>query len=91
MYFVIGIYIIAALSAYGYVAWYVVTEFILSGQTGIFGGFVFFIIGALAVFFIQAMVTPLMYPLAIVAEGLWWLIKKAWHGIHDVISHRTQA
>ncbi|ECD7242558.1 hypothetical protein LVO39_001991 [Salmonella enterica] len=88
MYFVIGVYIIAALSAYGYVAWYVVTEFILSGQTGIFGGFVFFIIGALAVFFIQAMVTPLMYPLAYIAEGIWWLMKKAWHGI---IRRRTHA
>lgn len=81
MFFVIGVYIIAVLSAYGYVAWYVVTEFILTGQTGIFGGFVFFIIGALAVFFIQAMVTPLMYPLAYIAEGIWWLMKKAWHGI----------
>ncbi|EOF5623379.1 hypothetical protein ACK1QV_001627 [Salmonella enterica] len=88
MFFVIGVYIIAALSAYGYVAWYVVTEFILSGQTGIFGGFVFFIIGALAVFFIQAMVTPLMYPLAYIAEGIWWLMKKAWHGI---IRRRTHA
>ncbi|EAO6203660.1 hypothetical protein PPQ31_001227 [Salmonella enterica] len=88
MYFVIGVYIIAALSAYGYVAWYVVTEFILSGQTGIFGGFVFFIIGALAVFFIQAMVTPLIYPLAYIAEGIWWLMKKAWHGI---IRRRTHA
>ncbi|ECP1315017.1 hypothetical protein FYQ77_14845 [Salmonella enterica] len=88
MYFVIGVYIIAALSAYGYVAWYVVTEFILSGQTGIFGGFVLFIIGALAVFFIQAMVTPLMYPLAYIAEGIWWLMKKAWHGI---IRRRTHA
>ncbi|EEI4451462.1 hypothetical protein G0S15_004989 [Salmonella enterica] len=88
MYFVIGVYIIAALSAYGYVAWYVVTEFILTGQTGIFGGFVFFIIGALAVFFIQAMVTPLMYPLAYIAEGIWWLMKKAWHGI---IRRRTHA
>ncbi|EJU5352855.1 hypothetical protein N4X81_004351 [Salmonella enterica] len=88
MYFVIGVYIIAALSAYGYVAWYVVTEFILSGQTGVFGGFVFFIIGALAVFFIQAMVTPLIYPLAYIAEGIWWLMKKAWHGI---IRRRTHA
>ncbi|ELZ2375809.1 hypothetical protein TG244_003039 [Salmonella enterica] len=88
MYLVIGVYIIAALSAYGYVAWYVVTEFILSGQTGIFGGFVFFIIGALAVFLIQAMVTPLMYPLAYIAEGIWWLMKKAWHGI---IRRRTHA
>ncbi|EBN0775902.1 hypothetical protein QHY35_003961 [Salmonella enterica] len=88
MYFVIGVYIIAVLSAYGYVAWYVVTEFILTGQTGIFGGFVFFIIGALAVFFIQAMVTPLMYPLAYIAEGIWWLMKKAWHGI---IRRRTHA
>ncbi|EBN1942730.1 hypothetical protein DLP28_23775 [Salmonella enterica] len=88
MYFVIGVYIIAALSAYSYVAWYVVTEFILTGQTGIFGGFVFFIIGALAVFFIQAMVTPLMYPLAYIAEGIWWLMKKAWHGI---IRRRTHA
>ncbi|EAM4263967.1 hypothetical protein EAP05_15750 [Salmonella enterica] len=88
MFFVIGVYIIAVLSAYGYVAWYVVTEFILSGQTGIFGGFVFFIIGALAVFFIQAMVTPLMYPLAYIAEGIWWLMKKAWHGI---IRRRTHA
>ncbi|EDA8690963.1 hypothetical protein A4L51_20155 [Salmonella enterica subsp. enterica serovar Newport] len=88
MYFVIGVYIIAALSAYGYVAWYVVTEFILTGQTGIFGGFVFFIIGALAVFLIQAMVTPLMYPLAYIAEGIWWLMKKAWHGI---IRRRTHA
>ncbi|EGW3281017.1 hypothetical protein CIT13_20145 [Salmonella enterica] len=88
MFFVIGVYIIAVLSAYGYVTWYVVTEFILSGQTGIFGGFVFFIIGALAVFFIQAMVTPLMYPLAYIAEGIWWLIKKAWHGI---IRRRTHA
>lgn len=88
MYFVIGVYIIATLSAYGYVAWYVVTEFILTGQTGIFGGFVFFIIGALAVFFIQAMVTPLMYPLAYIAEGIWWLMKKAWHGI---IRRRTHA
>ncbi|EBF9108767.1 TPA: hypothetical protein ACVYOK_000731 [Salmonella enterica] len=88
MYFVIGVYIIAALSAYGYVAWYVVTEFILTGQTGIFGGFVFFIIGALAVFFIQAMVTPLIYPLAYIAEGIWWLMKKAWHGI---IRRRTHA
>lgn len=88
MFFVIGVYIIAALSAYGYVAWYVITEFILSGQTGIFGGFVFFIIGALAVFFIQAMVTPLIYPLAYIAEGIWWLMKKAWHGI---IRRRTHA
>ncbi|EDN2204913.1 hypothetical protein GHX08_17440 [Salmonella enterica] len=88
MFFVIGVYIIAALSAYSYVAWYVVTEFILTGQTGIFGGFVFFIIGALAVFFIQAMVTPLMYPLAYIAEGIWWLMKKAWHGI---ILRRTHA
>ncbi|EJI5073146.1 hypothetical protein NA256_15940 [Salmonella sp. NW805] len=88
MYFVVGVYILAALSAYGYVAWYVVTEFILSGQTGIFGGFVFFIIGALAVFFIQAMVTPLIYPLAYIAEGIWWLMKKAWHGI---IRRRTHA
>ncbi|EGC4948662.1 hypothetical protein AB9P26_004818 [Salmonella enterica] len=88
MFFVIGVYIIAVLSAYGYVAWYVVTEFILTGQTGIFGGFVFFIIGALAVFFIQAMVTPLMYPLAYIAEGIWWLMKKAWHGI---IRRRTHA
>ncbi|ECW0050660.1 hypothetical protein F3P81_14070 [Salmonella enterica subsp. enterica] len=88
MYFVAGVYILAALSAYGYVAWYVVTEFILSGQTGIFGGFVFFIIGALAVFFIQAMVTPLMYPLAYIAEGIWWLMKKAWRGI---IRRRTHA
>ncbi|EMQ7975074.1 hypothetical protein WIH50_001085, partial [Salmonella enterica] len=80
--------IIAVLSAYGYVAWYVVTEFVLTGQTGIFGGFVFFIIGALAVFFIQAMVTPLMYPLAYIAEGIWWLMKKAWHGI---IRRRTHA
>ncbi|EKO1025291.1 hypothetical protein PX617_005567 [Salmonella enterica subsp. enterica] len=88
MFFVIGVYIIAVLSAYGYVAWYVVTEFVLSGQTGIFGGFVFFIIGALAVFFIQAMVTPLMYPLAYIAEGIWWLMKKAWHGI---IRRRTHA
>lgn len=88
MYFVIGVYIIAALSAYGYVAWYVVTEFILTGQTGIFGGFVFFIIGALAVFLIQAMVTPLMHPLAYIAEGIWWLMKKAWHGI---IRRRTHA
>ncbi|EDT3088686.1 hypothetical protein XS16_005158 [Salmonella enterica subsp. enterica serovar Newport] len=88
MYFVIGVYIIAALSAYGYVAWYVVTEFILSGQAGIFGGFVFFIIGALAVFFIQAMVTPLMYPLAYIVEGIWWLMKKAWYGI---IRRRTHA
>ncbi|EIX3165002.1 hypothetical protein MKB28_005137 [Salmonella enterica] len=88
MFFVIGVYIIAVLSAYGYVAWYVVTEFILSGQTGIFGGFVFFIIGALAVFLIQAMVTPLMYPLAYIAEGIWWLMKKAWHGI---IRRRTHA
>ncbi|EAC0789303.1 hypothetical protein G3601_002858 [Salmonella enterica] len=88
MFFVIGVYIIAVLSAYGYVAWYVVTEFVLTGQTGIFGGFVFFIIGALAVFFIQAMVTPLMYPLAYIAEGIWWLMKKAWHGI---IRRRTHA
>lgn len=88
MFFVIGVYIIAVLSAYGYVAWYVITEFILTGQTGIFGGFVFFIIGALAVFFIQAMVTPLMYPLAYIAEGIWWLMKKAWHGI---IRRRTHA
>lgn len=88
MYLVIGVYIIAALSAYGYVAWYVITEFILSGQTGIFGGFVFFIIGALAVFFIQAMVTPLIYSLAYIAEGIWWLMKKAWHGI---IRRRTHA
>ncbi|EBX7641397.1 hypothetical protein DS648_14085 [Salmonella enterica subsp. enterica serovar Saintpaul] len=88
MFFVIGVYIIAALSAYSYVAWYVITEFILTGQTGIFGGFVFFIIGALAVFFIQAMVTPLMYPLAYIAEGIWWLMKKAWHGI---IRRRTHA
>ncbi|HCM1915256.1 TPA: hypothetical protein N3A33_001117 [Salmonella enterica subsp. salamae serovar 28:r:e,n,z15] len=88
MYFVAGVYILAALSAYSYVAWYVVTEFILTGQTGIFGGFVFFIIGALAVFFIQAMVTPLMYPLAYIAEGIWWLMKKAWHGI---IRRRTHA
>lgn len=88
MFFVAGVYIIAVLSAYGYVAWYVVTEFILSGQTGIFGGFVLFIIGALAVFFIQAMVTPLMYPLAYIAEGIWWLMKKAWHGI---IRRRTHA
>ncbi|EBH8949603.1 hypothetical protein OD507_000079 [Salmonella enterica] len=88
MFFVIGVYIIAVLSAYGYVAWYVITEFILTGQTGIFGGFVFFIIGALAVFFIQAMVTPLLYPLAYIAEGIWWLMKKAWHGI---IRRRTHA
>ncbi|ECP4387238.1 TPA: hypothetical protein G9E81_003082 [Salmonella enterica] len=88
MFFVIGVYIIAVLSAYGYVAWYVITEFILTGQTGIFGGFVFFIIGGLAVFFIQAMVTPLMYPLAYIAEGIWWLMKKAWHGI---IRRRTHA
>ncbi|EDW0700935.1 hypothetical protein KV01_005458 [Salmonella enterica subsp. enterica] len=88
MFFVIGVYIIAALSAYSYVAWYVITEFILTGQTGIFGGFVFFIIGALAVFLIQAMVTPLMYPLAYIAEGIWWLMKKAWHGI---IRRRTHA
>ncbi|EGY4702761.1 hypothetical protein MX201_004056 [Salmonella enterica] len=88
MFFVAGVYIIAALSAYSYVAWYVVTEFVLSGQTGIFGGFVFFIIGALAVFFIQAMVTPLLYPLAYIAEGIWWLMKKAWHGI---IRRRTHA
>ncbi|ECY3258480.1 hypothetical protein VQZ12_002438 [Salmonella enterica] len=88
MFFVIGVYIIAVLSAYGCVAWYVITEFVLSGQTGIFGGFVFFIIGALAVFFIQAMVTPLMYPLAYIAEGIWWLMKKAWHGI---IRRRTHA
>ncbi|EGR7980902.1 hypothetical protein I4Z10_002528 [Salmonella enterica subsp. enterica serovar Infantis] len=88
MFFVIGVYIIAVLSAYGYVAWYVITEFILTGQTGIFGGFVFFIIGALAVFLIQAMVTPLMYPLAYIAEGIWWLMKKAWHGI---IRRRTHA
>lgn len=88
MYFVAGVYILATLSAYGYVAWYVITEFVLSGQTGIPGGIAFFIIGALAVFLIQAMVTPLIYPLAYIAEGIWWLMKKAWHGI---IRRRTHA
>ncbi|ELC8786571.1 hypothetical protein RJV04_000833 [Salmonella enterica] len=87
MYLVIGVYILAALSAYGYVAWYVITEFFLSGQTGFLGGIAFFIIGALFVFFIQAMVTPLMYPLAYIAEGIWWLMKKAWHGITHRRTH----
>ncbi|EAA9290258.1 TPA_asm: hypothetical protein G0G78_02810 [Salmonella enterica] len=88
MFFVIGVYIIAVLSAYGYLAWLIVVDGIMTGQLTFVVGFIIFFIGALFIFLVQAMVTPLMYPLAYIAEGIWWLMKKAWHGI---IRRRTHA
>ncbi|HHR4769120.1 TPA: hypothetical protein ACS55J_000676 [Salmonella enterica] len=88
MYLVAGIYIVAVLSAYGYLAWHIIVDGIMTGQLTLVVGFIIFCIGALFIFLLQAMVTPLMYPLAYIAEIIWWLTKKAWHGI---IRRRTHA
>ena len=91
MYFVAGAYLVIFLFAYGYLAWNIIVDGIMTGQLTLFAGLFIFIIGGLFILLFQAIVTPLFTPLAWLAEGLWWLMKKAWHGIHNVISHRTQA